>query len=258
MPTYLLQILQKYQARDLTGSARLILQLKSTLTSWAGSCYLDILDSGSRAKGTAIDLASDVDFLVSLSNGCNANKGGLEFTYDLLYDHLNNNGYQNLRKQNVSSRITLNSLEIDITPATRQPGNTYDHSIWLSKKKTWQKTNIQKHIFDISRSTRLNEIKLIKIWRELNGIDFPSIYLEYLVIQVLSGRSSDISNLGHNTFYVLTELAKDYGNPLFSNIVDPANTNNILSDLLDRSEKNIIISTAKRAASQSDWNRIVR
>lgn len=254
---YLDQILQKYQARNVALYSTSITQLKNVFISWASSCYLDILNSGSRAKGTAIALASDVDYLVSLSNGCNQNNGGLEYTFNQLYQHLIDKGYQNVRKQNASCRVTLNSLEVDITPATKQPGYTNDHSIWLSKKRTWQKTNIQTHISDISRSGRTNEIKIVKIWRELNKLDFPSIYLEYLILDILNGRSTNIANLGSNSFYVLTELAKDYGNPLFRNIIDPANSSNILSDLLDRSEKNLIINAAKTAARQSNWNQIV-
>ena len=53
-----------------------------------------------------------------------------------------------------------------------------------------------------------------------------------------------ITNVQHN--YTLKELAKDYGNPLFASIIDPANSSNILSDLLDRSEKNKIITAPNR------------
>lgn len=254
---YLLEILQKYQARSIVNYSYSINQLKSVLRAWASSCYVDILESGSRAKGTAISLASDIDYLISLSNGCNQVRGGLEYTFNELYQHLINQGYQNVRKQNVSSRITLNNLEIDLTPATKQPGNTNDHSIWLSKKNTWQKTNIQKHINDVSRSGRTNEIRLIKIWRELNRLDFPSIYLEYLILDILSSKSTNIVNLGSNAFYIITELAKTYGNPILDTIIDPANSNNILSDLLDRSEKNTIIATARVAASKTNWNQII-
>jgi len=59
---YLYQILQKYSARDLTNYSGLLSQLKSTLQTWASSCYVNILDSGSRAKGTAI--SPDFCFLV--------------------------------------------------------------------------------------------------------------------------------------------------------------------------------------------------
>lgn len=251
---YLSQILQKYSARSLINYSQQILQLKGTLRSWASSCYVNILDSGSRAKGTAISLASDVDYLVSLTSGCNENSGGLKSIYDGLYTKLNRS-YQNVRKQNVSVRINLNGLEIDITPARKQNALTNDHWVYLSKSGSRQQTNIQKHITDISKSGRTDEIKIIKIWRELNHLDFPSIYLEYLIVKnILQYKGTDFAS---NTFYILQELARDTGNPLFARVVDPANSNNILSDLLTVAEKNKIIAKAKVAANQQYWKNIV-
>ncbi len=97
----------------------------------------------------------------------------------------------------------------------------------------------------------------MKIWRELNGLDFPSIYLEYLVINTLSGKSLDAFKLADNFMFLLRELAKDTNNPLNSRIVDPANSNNILSDLLISNEKRSIISKAKISAGQQYWEHIV-
>lgn len=252
---YLFQILQKYQAKDLTNYSVEIAQLKVALKTWASSCFLEIKNSGSRAKGTAISLASDVDYLVSLSSKCNENNGGLKGTYDSLYEKLKKS-YKNVRKQNVSLRINLNDREIDITPARKQFGNTNNHNLYASKYDTWKQTNIQKHVTDISLSGRTSEIKLLKIWRELNKLDFPSIYLEYLLVNiVLLNRSKDVSGLGDNVSHVLTELAKSSGNPLYSKVVDPANTNNILSDLLTQPEKTKIISAAQIAV-KSNWNQV--
>lgn len=254
---YLNDILDKYQARDLNSNSTSIAQLASLLQTWAGSCFIEIKTSGSRAKGTAISLASDVDFLVSLKSGCNENNGGLKGIYDSLYNKLNTS-YRNVRKQNVSVRINLNDLEVDVTPARKQTGNTNDHNLYVSKSDTWKQTNIQKHINDISQSGRTNEIKLLKIWRELNKLDFSSIYLEYLLVNnVLLNKSTDGTNLGNNVWHVLNELSKDSGNPLYARIIDPANSSNILSDLLNQSEKNKIITAAKIASQQSHWEQIV-
>ncbi len=255
--SYLQQILYKYKARDLSGYVTSITQLKTTLKTWASTCYVDILDSGSRAKGTAISLASDVDFLVSLTSGCNENSGGLRSIYNSLFNKLNGI-YLNVRKQNVSVRITINSLEVDVTPARRQDGYSDDHWLYVSKLDTRTQSNINKHIQDISQSGRLNEIKLIKIWRELNRLDFPSIYLEYIIKDyILKNYPTNISNLGDNTFRILKELGKSYDNPLDIRIVDPANSNNILSDLLNQTEKKRIIDSASIASQQTNWNQIL-
>jgi len=253
---YLQSILNKYAPRSLDNYTLSILNLKSDLQNWASSCFISTLNSGSRAKGTAISLASDVDYLISLKSDCNANSGGLKGIYDSLHVFLKGK-YNPVRKQNVSFRITIGSLEIDITPARKHSGNTNDHWLYVSKLDTWRQTNIQKHITDISGCGRLNEIKLLKIWRELNKLDFPSIYLEYLTINILSGKSKDATKLADNFLFLLQELSKDTSNPLNNRIVDPANSSNILSDLLSSTEKKAIISKAKTAIGQQYWGDIL-
>ena len=166
--------------------------------------------------------------------------------------------YTNVRKQNVSIRVSFPKLEIDVTPARKQDDYTGDHWIYLSKSDARQQTNIEKHIDDISQSGFTNEIKILKIWRELNHIEFPSIYLEYLIIDnILSQRLAGYGSFASNAWYIFNELARDTNNPIFARVVDPANSNNILSDLITTNEKNTIISKAKVAASQSYWEDIV-
>ena len=253
---YLENILNKYAPRSLDGYSLNIISLKTDLQNWASSCFIATNNSGSRAKGTAISLASDVDYLVSLTSNCNANNGGLKSIYDSLHTFLNTN-YSPVRKQNVSFRIKIGALEVDITPARKHSGNTNDHWLYVSKQDTWKQTNIQKHITDISNSGTQNEIKLLKIWRELNKLDFPSIYLEYMTINILSGKSKDATRLADNFWFVLQELSKDINNPLNSRIVDPANSANILSDFLNATEKKAIIAQAKTAAGQTNWGNII-
>lgn len=247
---YLYYILNLYKERDLSEYSYLIAQLKVHLRNRAWSCWMEILDSWSRAKWTAIALASDVDYLISLDHNCNENNWWLDAIYKSLYDTLKIY-YSNLRKQNVSFRIKLDNLEVDITPARKLAWYRNYHSIYLSKQNTRKQTNIQIHINDISNSGRTNEIKLLKIWRELNNLEFPSIYMEYLVIDILLGKSKSGDALENNFRYLLSELAKDTWNPLNDRIIDPANTNNVLSDLIDEQEKNAIKSQAER-----DYNKI--
>lgn len=255
--SYLFGILQKYAARDLTAHLAAILQLKKTLQSWPHTCFVAILDSGSRAKDTAISLASDVDYLVSLTSNCNENAGGLKGIYESLYSTLSAN-YSNPRKQNVSVRVTVDGLEVDVTPARKQGPLTNFHSLYVSKLDTWKQTNIAVHIKDISQSGRTNEIKVLKIWRELNQLDFSSIYLEYLLVRhVLAFKPKGADHLGDNVWYSLNQFAKRESNPLFAGVADPANTNNVLSDLLTVADKNAIIARAQDALKSSHWNQIV-
>ena len=244
---YLENILEKYKPRNLGIYDDQLEHLFNVLKKWANTCYINIVESGSRAKGTAISLSSDVDYMISLTSNCNESKGGLKSIFESLYNELNRK-YNNVRKQNVSIGIQIGELKIDITPARKYSGNTNYHSLYLSKRDSWTKTNIQKHINDIKNSGRTNEIKLLKIWRELNKLDFTSIYLEYLVLDVLKYKTSD--NLENNFLYILDELSKNNNNPLFKRIVDPSNTNNVLSDLLTYNEKLLVIQTARKSINQ--------
>ncbi|GAB1401108.1 hypothetical protein MASR1M68_00190 [Elusimicrobiota bacterium] len=255
---YLVSMLDKYKSRNTFAYFYDLQLLKAQLKEWAHQCYIDIISSGSIAKGTAVSLSSDVDYLISLTDTCENSNGGLKACYDSLYFYLTKN-YQNIRKQNVSIRINLRGLEVDITPAKKQNGYQNYHSLYVSKSDTWTQTNIQKHITDISKSGRTNEIKLLKIWRELHKLDFPSIYLEYLLVdKILLNKSTDINNLNDNVWTVLKEFAKsESDNPLFSKITDPANSNNILSDLLTNSEKYRIIFQARDSIVKKDWGDII-
>ena len=204
---YLNKILKQYEARDIQSHKTSIIQLGNMLKTWASSCYVSTLVSGSRSKGTAISLASDVDLLVSLTSKCNDNNGGLKGCYDSLFLRLR--AHYPARKQNVSVRIELEGLEIDVTPARKQNGNTNYHNLYVSKTDSWTQTNIQKHIDDVKQSGRIKEIKILKIWRELHQIDFPSIYLEYLLIDnILLNKSKSEDSFGNNIWYVFNELAK--------------------------------------------------
>ena len=71
------------------------------------------------------------------------------------------------------------------------------------------------------------------------------------MIEILSGRSKNRDALENNFRYLLSELAKDTWNPLNYRIIDPANTSNVLSDLMNDQEKNAIKAQARR-----DYNKI--
>jgi len=254
---YLAKILNQYQMRNLSNYSNDIYKLHDIIKNWAGDNLLEIITSGSRAKNTAIHLASDVDYLISLNtNTILENRDSLGSIFNSLYMELTKYYDKSIiRKQNVSIRINLSGLEVDITPARKYADSSNDHSLYIYKQNTWRKTNIEKHINDITYSSRTSEIKLLKIWRELHKIDFTSIYLEYLIIKLLYGKH--YNDLENNFLYVLQQLSVENNNILFSTLQDPANSNNYLSDSLDNSEKQKIINQARNSINSNEWTRII-
>lgn len=246
------------------------------INKWAGTIkvsngwygYMNALSieaqkSGSRAKGTAIKGKSDIDIFVSITdrNGQYAIKD----LYNNLYDFLRKELAATIpmRKQNVSIGIDYAGCSIDITPAKKYNGSYYtsngrrfdDHWIYSRKSDSRTLTNIQKHIELVRNSGLAKEIMLLKIWRNQNNLELPSIYLEIFAREVLS---SSYFGLESNFITLLTAIRDTV---LTRKIVDPSNTTNIISadSNISQSEKQ----QAKHAAEKSltlirdDWRKVI-
>lgn len=221
------------------------------IRTWGGSYILNLGVSGSNAKGTAVAGATDLDLFVSMSPTV-LDSFNLSQLYNSLHQHVQNVGYA-VRRQNVSVRINHAGTEVDIVPGVKFVGNTNDH--WLHVTKSGRdrtKTNVAAHIQRVLNSGRIGEIRLAKIWRERNSLDFPSIYLEETVINGLSGYR--YGNLDVNFLRVLDYLSTNFTT---ATVIDPANGSNIISDDLTQAEKIAISRTAAISRSQPTWGTIV-
>lgn len=247
---YLASILQKYAVITGVGSPSHSERqaLLPVIQGWAGDYLLSFDYSGSFAKGTCVKGSTDVDFFISLDP---QTPFTLKEIYDKLYDYLSGKGYS-ARKQNVSISLSHNSLSVDLTPGKKQAGYTNDHSIFRNKAQTWTQTNVLQHINIVAQSGRIDEIKLTKIWRNLSRLDFPSFYLELSVINALYSKYRN--QLASNFLTALNYLSTDFVN---ARIVDPANSNNVVSDDLTQAEKQLIASAATISKSKAYWSEIV-
>jgi hypothetical protein len=247
---YVLSVIARYQLA--TGQASLAYQaaqnLYSTIQRWAGRFLLEATFSGSYAKGTGIRGSTDVDIFISLDP---QTPGTLKEIYDSLFSHLESN-YLNPRRQNVSIGLTYSNVSVDLVPARKQSGNTNDHSLFKNKTQSWTQTNVQEHVNLISQSGRIDEIRAIKLWRILQRISFPSFYLELTVLDALYNKNR--FQPGANVLTVLQYLRDDFIN---ARVVDPANSNNIISEDLTSSEKSIIASRARESLTKTQWSDII-
>jgi hypothetical protein len=242
------RIIDKYAVRTRTPEATAAAQaVYLIIKGWAHKWLLEVTYSGSSAKGTAIRGVADVDLFISLSPDTPG-------TLSDLYNNLAN--YKPLqplspRRQNVSIGIKHSGCDIDLVPARKQQGNGGFHSLYRSKARTWTQTNVSRHIKIISESQRLDEIRATKIWRALHGLDFPSFYLELTVLDALHGKP--VGNLANNFVAVLQYLRDDFESAA---VVDPANSNNCVSDDLTIGEKNAIATKAEKSL-RSPWTDVL-
>jgi len=248
---YVNNVVNKYklpQTISETMKTSVIVPLSDIISTWAGDCLNKIEISGSRAKGTAISIATDLDLFISLKSTTTQT---LKEIYDSLHDVLVSRKIS-VRKQNVSIGIKYAGHDVDLVPAKRQDSYSNDHSLYRSKVDTRTKTNVATHINTVKNSSRITEIIAVKIWRERFALDFPSMYLELTVIDALKGRHGN--QPATNFMTVLDYLISDFLN---KTVYDPANTNNIISDDLYKYEKENIIKKAKESRSTSSWNSII-
>lgn len=247
---YLSNILRR-EAVD-TGPYSAVRAVQTTLApmikAWASQYLVGVSPSGSFAKGTANRSGTDIDLFVSVAD---TTPNTLKEIYETLFVACSSAGYAP-KRQNVSINIRVGMYDVDLVPAKKQNALTAEHSLYRRRADTWTKTNVQTHIAHIIAGRRISETRVVKLWRNQKGLDFPSFYLEMSVIAALSTGAT--ANVSQNVWKVFEYLRDRFEN---ARVVDPANTNNILSDDLTAAEKTAIKRAAERALAAPDWSQIV-
>lgn len=221
--------------------------------TWLNPVTINVQQSGSRAKGTAIKGKSDIDMFVSIYDPNNFRT--LEQHFDAIYSFVKKT-YNNVRKQNVSVGLIYSGFDVDIVPAKRVNSNDFDrkndHYLWSTKSKSRILTNIQTHINTVRMSGLQDEMILTKLWACKHNIDISSFYLELLAIEAL--KDNKAYSLEKDFYAVLRYI---WLNLASKKIVDPANSNNIISDSLTYAEKQNIEEKAKNAMDATSWSDVV-
>jgi len=252
MPTveqYATAIVEKYRVVADSGSPahRAAEEVIPLLKQWGKEYLRGITLSGAYAKNTAITLSSHVDVLVALNPvpGMDMKK-----IFWNLFEHLTDQDLRP-RTRNVSIQLESKGLLVDVIPTCRDPKSS-DNVLFNKRTGAAVNTDVGRHVHLIANSGRQQEICALKIWREQNGLDFPSLYLELTVLQALEAER--FGQLADNVLAVLRYLA----NRLERTVVrDPANPDNIVSNDLSGDAKKAIAKAARSAIYDENWKKIV-
>lgn len=215
------------------------------IKQWGKQYLPDIKLSGAYAKNTAISLSSDVDVLITLNPVTGKDVKNIFWSlFEYLSDH-------DLRPESrrVSIQVQALKMKVDLIPSYRDRGASI-----LFNKKTGVEihTDLNQHVHLVGSSGRQQEICALKIWRERNKLEFPSLYLELTVLKALESES--YSQLSHN---VLTAL-RYIGNRFEKAVVrDPANEDNVVSNDLSAKEKKAIAKVAQDVVYDENWKKIL-
>jgi hypothetical protein len=247
---YLLAVINRHRACPDDGRPeRLRRQIKGVLRHWALGGYVESVTlSGSHSKSTALR-DSDVDFFLSLSPDT---PGPLAAIHTSLADHFRD---YLPRPRNVSLRIQMDGSSVDLVPGRRREGSTH-HTLWQQRYDTWLQTDIGEQIRHVESAGLTTEMLALKLWRRRRVLRFPSFLLELSVIRALSrsqGSGAD-GRISESLLKVFQFLKDNFPS---TRLLDPANSNNAVSDALTPEDKLRIATAADMSLRAESWTEII-
>ena len=193
--------------------------------------------AGSFAKQTMIKDAYDVDLTVYFARGT-----GFADTLEGIYEGVEEILQEDYITERNRSSIKLlvpgngsgdNYTNIDVVPGRFVGGDNGDVFLHQTEgDKERLQTNLEKHVSTILKCGVRPAIRLMKVWRERRGLDFKTFVLELLVVDILAGLKAE--PLDVQLLAVFNEFAHRIDT---LTVVDPANSNNDLSEIFDDTVK---------------------
>lgn len=248
--SYLRSILQReaVDTRIASPLRRLELEVEHLAAHWAGKHLLEVYPTGAFEKGTANASGMRIDFMVSMAP---TTPFPMEAIFNSLITALKDAGRDPVPRD-VSVALMMGDVAVDLIPGKRESLVTDLHWIWRRRETEAIKTNLTQHVLDTIACGRREEIRILKLWRDQNGLDFPSFYLELSVIAAL--RRQQVGALADNVWaalgYFETHLEA-------RSILDPANVINVVSDEMTAAQKARIHAAAQQARNGKSWTEIV-
>jgi hypothetical protein len=143
-------------------------------------------------------------------------------------------------------------FHIDVVPGRALDAQYYEANLHRTDTRTTLKTSLKNHIDTVRNSGRTDAIRLMKLWRVRKSVPFKkSFLLELMTIDGCKGKSTnDLEG------QLLAALAYIRDNIRTCNVIDPANTNNSLSDDLDSSARASIQRAADAAIKATYWSEV--
>lgn len=242
------------------------------------------IDSGSYAKYTAINKKFDIDCCIPFlkkepntdQNGFSSLKEMYDAVYDYFKDEYEDDELIDVRKQRVSIGLLFEidgeEFNMDVVPGRERPNNSdynennTDLSLYINsrsakedeKGSTKVKTNIKTHIGLLQGESRRHErkvAKLLKVWKTERKAQKGGKLIKSFMMELYTKESFDKNS--DNIPQGLWEKVKMVMNHIIDNIetndlVDPANSSNIVSDAMSDSAKSSTKSDMKKTIKDID------
>jgi hypothetical protein len=202
--------------------------------------------AGSYGKKTMIRENFDLDIVAYWPQDT---KFTIKWIYDGVGTQLKKH-WKIVNSKNVSWTLPFQGgFHIDVVPGRALDWQYREANLHRSDTCTMLKTSLKTHIDTVRGSGRVDAIRLMKLWRHRNPVPFKKSFLiEMMTINGCSGlRFAPIEpQLIAALRYVRDNIER-------RNIIDPANSNNSLSDDLIQVQRQQIKLAAERASAATSW-----
>ena len=201
--------------------------------------------NGSITKDTSI-YGSDIDIQIPFKR----NSGSIDNVYnsvsDFIFDEFEDAKLVGIREQKHSIGLEFNIeneiKRIDVVPLREVDNNSGDTYLYVNntgffERSTYKKTNYLKQSKTLQFSAKEKKIiRLLKVWKLENNLKLKSIHIEFLVKKAFEKKQ-----IPYGIEKCLLETISFFAeNIMFIKIIDPANSNNIISNSLTYKEKESI------------------
>lgn len=218
--------------------------------------------AGSVSKGTAIRESYDLDIVVYFPS---SDTRTLKQIHDEVWKKLSAKyaieaRASALRIRGLTTNGNNHDYHIDVVPGKfiEDSKDVFLHVAYGDRERI--QTNLKTHIEYITSSGCQDIIKLVKIWKVRNGLSLKTFILELFVINALRGYQNK-SNLD----LAFTKVIEALANSMRVELVDPANSANIVSQSLTPADKSAIsaraqetLETIKKYSSDDKWKMVFK
>jgi hypothetical protein len=204
--------------------------------------------AGSYGKKTIIREHYDLDVVVYWPGDCNYTLKSLFFAVgDLLQKE-----WKSAHPKTVAWEIAFQGgFHIDVVPGRAIDSTYTDANLYRRDKDSTLKTSIKTHIDTVRDSSRRDAIRLMKLWKARKGVQFKTFILELMTIDGCKGQS-----LIELEPQLLAAFRYIRDNITTARVVDPANTNNIISDDISSADKAAIKAAAQATLNARYWGEV--
>lgn len=198
--------------------------------------------NGSITKDTSI-YGSDIDIQIPFKRNSGSIENVNNTVQDFIFDEFEDAKLVGIREQKHSIGLEFNIendiKRIDVVPLRQVDNKSGDAYLYVNstgffERPTYKKTNYLKQSKTLQFSTKEKRIiRLLKVWKLENNLKLKSIYLELLVKKVFEKKP-----IPYGIEKCLLETIRFLAENIMSiKVIDPANTNNIISSFLTYREK---------------------